>query len=370
MNAAKGEAPTLGPVGASLNPPSDSNRQENQVINSTQVAAARAITVPFHGADLYVVEREGQPYTPMKPIVEGVGLTWHGQHRKLTQGYSHHENTSGRWGVAILTIPLQGGAQEMLAMPLRKLPGWLATIDPGRIKNPEVRARVIQYQNECDDVLWQYWNEGIAINPRATYSMNPDDVLTKEEADTLRQMVEGMAKKLTNDTKVQGKFILQAWSKLKAHFHVSYRQIPRNELTEAVSIINRHTVEWEVVDDVPTTQPVSDAERLKLANRLASHAASIVHQTVFDAVLDGDKWWNHNRYLLAFNAGTDGKFSAPWAKPIGQEDMVVSMADLPRRLLEPGGILPSSKDLANLAAACNQRLAHRMQFQAQKRGEA
>ena len=32
------------------------------------------ITVPFHSAELYLVEHEGQPYTPMKPIVEGMGL--------------------------------------------------------------------------------------------------------------------------------------------------------------------------------------------------------------------------------------------------------------------------------------------------------
>ncbi len=44
--------------------------------NSTQVAAGRAITVPFHGADLYVVENNGQPYTPMKPIVAAMGLDW------------------------------------------------------------------------------------------------------------------------------------------------------------------------------------------------------------------------------------------------------------------------------------------------------
>ncbi len=89
------------------------------------------------------------------------------------------------------------------------------------------------------------------IMERTAYSVNSGDVLTKEEADTLRQMVEGMAKKLTSDTKVQGKFIMQAWSKLKAHFHVSYREIPRQELTEAISIVNRHTVEWELVDEAP-----------------------------------------------------------------------------------------------------------------------
>ena len=212
--------------------------------NSTQVAASRAITVPFHGADLYVVEHNGEPYTPMKPIVEGMGLTWQPQHRKLAANQV-------RWGITELVIPSAGGSQAMTCAPLRKLPGWMFSVEVGKVKASEVRARVIQYQNECDDVLWQYWNDGLAINPRALYSVNPGDVLTKEEADTLRQMVEGMAKKLSADTKVQGKFILQAWSKLKSHFKVSYREIPRQELTEAISIINRHTVEWELMDEAP-----------------------------------------------------------------------------------------------------------------------
>jgi hypothetical protein len=32
------------------------------------------ISVPFHGANLLIVEYKGQPYTPMKPIVDGMGL--------------------------------------------------------------------------------------------------------------------------------------------------------------------------------------------------------------------------------------------------------------------------------------------------------
>ena len=34
------------------------------------------IAVPFHNAELYVVEHKGQPYTLMQTIVEGMGLDW------------------------------------------------------------------------------------------------------------------------------------------------------------------------------------------------------------------------------------------------------------------------------------------------------
>jgi hypothetical protein len=101
---------------------------------------------------------EGEPFVPMKPVVEGMGLTWQGQHEKLNQNPE-------RWGVRVTLIPSEGGQQQALCMPLRKLPGWLMTIQPSRLKE-EIRETVIAYQNECDDVLWEYWTKGKAENPR------------------------------------------------------------------------------------------------------------------------------------------------------------------------------------------------------------
>lgn len=46
--------------------------------------AVSTINVPFHGAELYVVNHNGEPYTPMKPIVEGMGLDWKSQHKKIS----------------------------------------------------------------------------------------------------------------------------------------------------------------------------------------------------------------------------------------------------------------------------------------------
>ena len=118
----------------------------------------KTISVPFHGNDLLLVGVGGDPFTPMKPIVEGMGLDWRSQQRKLA-------SVQERWGMVIMTIPSKSGDQETLCMPLRKLPGWLMTIHPTRVK-PEIREKIIQYQNECDDVLWEYWTNGHATNPR------------------------------------------------------------------------------------------------------------------------------------------------------------------------------------------------------------
>lgn len=134
------------------------------------MVATRQISVPFHGANLLLVEHEGQPYTPMKPMALGIGLNWSGQFEKV-------QANEARWGVRNIRIPAaegvldsrmpsSGGSQEMMCLPLRKLPGWLMTLEPNKIKRLDVRARVVQYQNECDDVLWKYWTDGLAQNPR------------------------------------------------------------------------------------------------------------------------------------------------------------------------------------------------------------
>ncbi|MFI8417707.1 phage antirepressor N-terminal domain-containing protein [Serratia sp. NPDC078593] len=117
----------------------------------------QAITVPFHGNALYVVNHNGEPYTPMRPIIDGMGLTYQGQVEKLKSRFSK--------GVREISIPTAGGPQTMLCLQLRKLAAWLATIQPNKVK-PEIRDTVIQYQDECDDVLYDYWTKGAAANPR------------------------------------------------------------------------------------------------------------------------------------------------------------------------------------------------------------
>ncbi|WP_151675739.1 phage antirepressor N-terminal domain-containing protein [Acinetobacter soli] len=118
------------------------------------------IAVPFHSAELYLVEHNGQPYTPMKPIVEGMGLDWAAQFNKLKQKFN---STIAE----IAMVANDGKERLMICLPVRKLFGWLMTINPNKVK-PELRDTVIMYQNECDDVLWDYWTKGKAVNPRTT----------------------------------------------------------------------------------------------------------------------------------------------------------------------------------------------------------
>ena len=121
--------------------------------------------VTFHGDTIFCIDYCGEPYTPMKPIVENMGLGWASQTQKLNANKE-------RWGVTIIVTPTDGGEQETLCMPVRKLPAYLNTINPKKVKIA-IRDRVILYQNESDDALWDYWTKGRAESSILTPSHSP-----------------------------------------------------------------------------------------------------------------------------------------------------------------------------------------------------
>lgn len=110
-------------------------------------------TIDFHGAKLIAVRGETPDTTlvAMKPVVEGMGLDWGGQHKKLV---AHPVLAKG---ISITEIPSPGGPQSAVMLPLNRLNFWLATVQPDRVKDPDVRARIIEYQTECADVLFAHF---------------------------------------------------------------------------------------------------------------------------------------------------------------------------------------------------------------------
>ncbi len=106
--------------------------------------------VSFHGDQIFVIEYDGEPYVQLKSVVENLGLDLKSQRAKINAN-------SKRWGGVMITLPSKGGRQSAVCIPLRKLPGYLATINPSKVRN-ELRPKVALYQDECDDALWAYWN--------------------------------------------------------------------------------------------------------------------------------------------------------------------------------------------------------------------
>lgn len=110
--------------------------------------------VPFHGDTIFCTTINGQPFTPVKPIIENLGLNWPSQTAKLNANKE-------RWGVAIIATPSEGGQQQTLCMPVRKLPAFLASINPKKVR-ADLRPKIELYQAECDEALWNYWTKGRA----------------------------------------------------------------------------------------------------------------------------------------------------------------------------------------------------------------
>jgi len=182
--------------------------------------------VPFHNHNLFLTEYDGQPYTPMKPIVSGMGLDWKSQYAKL-------KANAKRWGMVIITTPSKGGIQSMASMPLRKLPAFLCSIHSSKVK-PELRETIEFYQDECDNALWDYWSKGHAVNPRVT--INPAQ----------QHIIQEKVKALAADNKAYPKY----YGAIKRHFKIAkYDQLLAKDFDEALEVLQGVVVEQKAVEE-------------------------------------------------------------------------------------------------------------------------
>ncbi len=89
-------------------------------------------------------EREGTGvhYLARRRSVRTSGLAGGSQHSKLL-------SSRGKFNcIDIGTLGADGKPREMLAMPIEKLPLWLASINPNKIKSEASWAKVERYQAE------------------------------------------------------------------------------------------------------------------------------------------------------------------------------------------------------------------------------
>ena len=136
-------------------------------MNMMSVPSYQQMIVSFHNANLSIVNYNGQPYVPMNPIVESMGLTWQSQHEKLKQRFAST--------ITEIVIVAQDGRQRLMTcLPLKKLFGWMMTISPNKVK-PELKDTIIKYQDECDDALWGYWSGKLSARQRAYDELNKID---------------------------------------------------------------------------------------------------------------------------------------------------------------------------------------------------
>jgi len=115
--------------------------------------------ITFHEDTIFIIDHDGQPFVPIRPICENLGLDWKSQYTKLM---SEQE----LWNCGIITtVAADGKQREMVCLPLKKLNAWVLGISPSKV-NPDIKDKLIVYQKECDEVLWNYWPKGVGLPDR------------------------------------------------------------------------------------------------------------------------------------------------------------------------------------------------------------
>ena len=189
--------------------------------------------VSFHGDTIFCIEHHCEPYVPMRPIVENLGMDWSAQAAKIRTNHN-------RWGVAVITTPSaatvgmiatvakDGKEREMLCLPLRKLAAWLASINPKKVRQ-ELRAKIELYQAESDDALWNYWMNGHA--ERKTYA----EVNTKSQQDILQTIIDALVAKASESGKPRRILYAQIWNSFRRYFGLGKNdKLPQSRMSEAI----------------------------------------------------------------------------------------------------------------------------------------
>lgn len=135
-------------------------------------------TLSFHGSDLITLKVEDVIYTAIRPLVEAIGLDWASQSVKLSKNRAKFNCCD------IATVGKDGKIREMLCMPIKKLNGWLFSINPEKVRS-DLKEKVICYQEECFEALYNYWHFGKAershiaplVEPKITMELTPKEWL-------------------------------------------------------------------------------------------------------------------------------------------------------------------------------------------------
>ncbi|MDG6808435.1 phage antirepressor N-terminal domain-containing protein [Glaesserella parasuis] len=183
-------------------------------------------TISFYGSELITLKVEDVIYTAVKPIVEAMGLDWGGQQQKLSK-------SGGKFGCRDISMPTNGGLQKMICMPLKKLNGWLFSINPEKVR-PDLKDRVIQYQEECFEALYNYWHFGKAERKTTT-----------DERTGLRQAVSALVSK-------KGLIYSDAYSLIHQRFNVEHiDELTPEQMGMAVEYVHKIYLEGELIIDEP-----------------------------------------------------------------------------------------------------------------------
>ncbi|EHC8989798.1 phage antirepressor Ant [Salmonella enterica subsp. enterica serovar Altona] len=183
--------------------------------------------VPFNGQQIITAMAAGVAYVAMKPIVENLGMSWGTQQQKLMKQLDKFNC------IHMNMVAADGKLRKLLCLPLKKLNGWLFSINPEKVR-ADIRDKLIQYQEECFTVLHDYWTKGKAENARKKTSV--------DDRTPLRDAVNMLVSK---------KHLMypEAYAMIHQRFNVdSIEELDASQIPQAVEYIHRVVLEGEFID--------------------------------------------------------------------------------------------------------------------------
>lgn len=221
MRRLKVEAPTAGTVRASV-----SNKPARN-IDMASIAILEAVNtsyVPFNGQQVITAMAAGIAYVAMKPIVENLGMSWGTQQQKLMKSLEKFNC------IHMNMVAADGKLRKLLCLPLKKLNGWLFSINPEKVR-ADIRDKLIRYQEECFTVLHDYWTKGKAENQRKK--------TTVDERTPLRDAVNMLVSK-------RHMMYPEAYAMIHQRFNVeSIEDLEATQIPDAIEYVHRVALEGE-----------------------------------------------------------------------------------------------------------------------------
>jgi hypothetical protein len=204
----------------------------------SRLEAVNTSSVQFHGQPIITAMAAGVAYVAMKPIVENLSMSWTTQHRKLMEDMkkTNHPHMSMVDSVHskfdcrdISMVAADGRIRKLLCIPLKKLNGWLFSINPSKVR-ADIRDKLIAYQEECFTVLHDYWAKCSAVRKSGT---------TVDERTPLRDAVNMLVSK---------KHLMypEAYSIIHQRFAVeSIEDLTPEQIPQAIEYVHRVVLDGE-----------------------------------------------------------------------------------------------------------------------------
>lgn len=208
--------------------------------------------VSFLGSSLATVKVKNTIYVCMKSVVNGIGLDWSTQHRKLRGCYQ-------KYGCGFLSIPVKNGTKKILVIPLKKLTNWLQSINPKKVKD-SLKELVLAYQNECAETIQAHWHKPRTIKKTHCGA----EIVEKKDCPSLlpnqisiikalhRQLVLAVAKEK------QAELAMTLWQAVQTRFGVSYEKVPSSKFVDIICLLSRVAVKKASISSSESNKTCND----------------------------------------------------------------------------------------------------------------